>query len=463
MFSIDLHLPLSPTFTILLLLGVAGCTQDPGAGLYDQAYRLTCESAGVTRTFCIVEGKLCKVPTSPQACSWNIYNDLDHTENFQYTNIAYEDCAPEWEEGRFPPVENSTCGGAGGGSGGGGDTGSPTGGPEPTGGSEDSTGGSTGGSGKDVYLCALNVPTKCADLLPDDILAGFGGTYKDPYIDPNIPDDTEKDACWGAINVNAPPENILAPCVEAETANQARSICDSLCNTYQDDIDLKVEAICGMNNPNCKVVTEVDCAMDGQVGAPPAADSQDAPAKLSENPGWACDGPVMVPAWEGTSEFRLFEGSATLVTADGVTIGTNSLTGFVGYTLPSCAAAATECQIDFDALQLLTREITGGYMDATGDGGKYALERAGLQALNSFSGTWYKSRGTIVFPTAVIEAQIWGGTASLNEDPIPGEFGVSVVEVDQIVGDLASAGGPLILNLSYQVPEGTATLSLQTQ
>lgn len=445
----------------IVTVSLLGCGD--GEGYLIQQYKLECTPVdGELVTFCIEEQKGCVAPLALQACSWNLHTDLDHASvtYFEHSLLESTACEEGWLKGaRFPSDPNSTCGspevsGSGGGSGGGGES---TAEPEPTGG--ESTGESTGEPVEEVYLCARNIPHKCADLLPDDVLAGYGDNYKDPYIDPEVPSHSEKDACWGLINPDAPP--IWSPCVSALDAGMARAKCDVICSTYQDDINNKVKAVCGDNNPDCRVVTEVDCAMDGIVNGD--MDAFDAPEKLAETPGWECDGEVMVPVWDGVSELKLFEGAAALVTRDGLTVGMGNLTGFVGYTLPNCGPNDTICQIDFDALQLLTHFVEGGYTDALGNGGTYTVDRMGLQALNVFSGTWYKSRGTISFPTAVIQAQIWGGDTTLNGDTVPGQFGVSVVVIDQIVGNLDSLLDPLSLNLTYNAPEGTVSFSLRGQ
>lgn len=466
----------SKSFYSIAILAATGCN---GAGetIYKQQWYLKCvfeeNNTTTTEEYCITERKGCPTPTALEACSWNHYNDLVHDSPTYFSPVELYKASCEyqdWMSGSFPPdpTPGSSCGspdysssgGGGSADGGSGATdGTPTSGSsEPTSGG--STGESTGGSEKELYLCALNVPDKCADLVPDNVLAG---QFDDPYVNPNTPDDAEKDACWGKIDLMAPSAGhpILSPCVEAETATLARALCDQLCDDFQDNIDDKVQALCGVGDPNCKVETEIDCAMDGQVGNPPAADSWDAPHKLSETPGWACDGPPMVPAWEGYSQHKLFDGSATLATADGLIVGLRNLSGFFAYSVPTCPAAATQCVIQFDALQLLNHQGTGRFVEADGDGGPFTVDRIGFQTRNIFSGIWTKTRGTISFPTAVIQAQIWAGETTIDGSPVLGIFEPIVVEVDQIVGNLQSIQGPLNLNLVYNSPEGTVALSLQ--
>jgi hypothetical protein len=296
------------------------------------------------------------------------------------------------------------------------------------------------------YICAKNAHLKCADLYPD---AGLGDDY---------PTDVLLDECWGAIS---PDSNVhWSPCVKAPAGpggyDVARGKCEELCNARMDVIETSMKNACGgAFNPNCRIETEIDCVLDGPMN------SWDRPFKLSESPGWECEGGTdMLPAHLGVSDFTLFEGSGTVITPDGITAGMSGVLGFVGYTLSDCNS--DECTLTIDALQGLTYSVEGGFVDAAGSGGTYKFEQMGFQGRNVITGTWSKVRGIVSFPSASLDVQFWVGAVTVDGVPISSELNVHTISVDQIVGNLQSETDPLTLNFSHNTPFGTISVSLTT-
>lgn len=436
-----------------------------------ESYILTCTEGDTTRTWCIKEGSLCEVPGSVPACGWNWHHDVNAVDEFTYTNISKGMCLDEYEDGKFPPDPDSSCGDDDGGNGGevGVSNSAPptTGGEEsgtPTTGADITTGAdSTGGDdpecdvpGEVVYLCALNAQTKCADLVPDD------GLSNDPY-----PDDSSLDACWGTVDdPNLPPVQILSPCIcsPKDDPGAAADRCGMICDEAMEAIKADMKTHCGEFGPDCYVPMEgeIDCDLDMfDPKPPPHQDVNDYPGELSAHSGYACDGPVQQVAWEYDPVFTLFSANGMFIDPDGLHAAMPNVSGFLSYTLSNCTLL--KCDITLTALQGLTDRVQGNYAAFLGDGGTFEIDGMGFQVLGTFSGTWHKLFGKVLFPNDNMNIQLWAGAVSFNDEPVSPNFGVYTVEVDQVVGHLSNKKGPLTLNFSYHSPVGAVHGSLCSQ
>lgn len=158
-----------------------------------------------------------------------------------------------------------------------------------TGGGEPTT---TAGAGGTIYFCSMPSPWKCADLEPDAALTNLPA-YPDPYTKPDDPLHAKWDACWSAVEADESP--YLSKCVDAPSELAARTGCQDLCNDWR----MAMEAACA-KDVDCKVVTTVDCALDGtyvnNMGKEVVGDLPgEQPVKKAELPNYACDGePVTV-------------------------------------------------------------------------------------------------------------------------------------------------------------------------
>lgn len=432
-----------------------------GETVYGQWYQFRCPSTSQseTRNYCIKLWKDCAVPDVTEYCAWNWYDDVGAEADFPDAEQFYADCKDiaGVEDGRDPiGMPGYSCSGSGSATAGGsagatstsGDAtgGETTGTPTTSATSTDTTG---GGDGKVKWLCAKNAHLKCADLVPDDALGD------------DVVDNTALDECWGALSTDS--EVFLAPCVDAPAGeggqDNARMQCQTLCEARKKAINTNMLNVCGTFDEDCKIAKEIDCVLDGYVNG--QEESWDEPAKLSESSGWDCEGGMsMVPVWLGQSNFVVFHGSGTLITPDGVSAGLSNISGALAYELSDCTT--TQCTITIDALQGFTYTAEGGYVDASGAGGTYKLEQMGFQGASVISGTWNKLRGTVTFPSAVLDAQFWVGPVSMNGLEVSSLPEAHSIPIDQMVGSLRDETSPLTLNMTYNSDFGTVNLSLQT-
>lgn len=436
----------------MFLLLCVSCS--PGESLYHQAWLVTCPN-NVTDTiheYCIEVQQTCTQPAHAQICSWNWYNDVSLTENFTNPTAEKSDCVGKgYTMGHYPNIgESPGCSGQGAGVSGGG-SGSPTTG-EPTTGAP-TTGESTGETdgGNQIYLCSLSSAKKCANLLPDNVL----GT--DHYYD----SDPLLDDCWVKVNTESATPS-YSKCAEAPDLSAAKMICEKNCKDKMAALLTAMKNTCGWTEeggwpPGCQLVAEADCDIDEYDEMAGQDDPDDIVALASEHSSFECDGPPLTE--ESSEESSLFVGLASVVTPDGYTVGASNVMGTLGYTLSGCDS--TTCQITLESLVGLSSVLQGGFTDAAGAGGTCLIREVGFQARNDVSGTWYKERGTIVFPNDSLDLQFWSGLVDLDGLTIPGAP-QSTVSVDQLVGNLPTESSPLTLNLSYSDSFGVASFSLTT-
>lgn len=436
----------------LFLLLCVGCNQ--GEGYLNQQYLVTCPNnvTDTTQQFCIDVQKTCTQPPTNQICSWNWYHDVSLTENFTDPTVVKNACVGKGiQMGAYPDIgEADGCSGEGAGGSGGG-SGTPTTGDPTTG--APTTGESTGETdgGNLVYLCSLSSAKKCANLLPDDAL----GT--DIYYDEN----PLRDHCWAKVNTESATP-IYSKCAEAPDVDAAKAICEANCRETMEMLTTTMKATCGWTEqggwpPGCQLVTDIDCEIDGHDAVTDQDDDDDIVALESEHPSYECDGAHLIE--ESSEDSSLFLGVASVVTPDGYTVGASNVMGTLDYTLSGCNS--TTCQITLEGLVGLSSVLQGGFTDASGAGGTYLIQEVGFQARNDVSGTWYKQRGTIVFPNESLDLQFWSGVVDLDGLTVPG-VPQSTVSVNQLVGNLPSETSPLTLNLSYSDSFGVASFSLTT-
>jgi hypothetical protein len=153
---------------------------------------------------------------------------------------------------------------------------------------------------------------------------------------------------------------------------------------------------------------------------------------------------------------NLFNASISLVLNDGTSTAVTGIIGSLVYTTSGCAGGV--CEFELTALSFPPREIAGVYTQGTTTTtGTYSIDDANLQMIGSLTGTWYQSRGTITFPLDSFWAKASMSGVTLNNESLPYwplTFGTS-----QVVGNL-SATSPLSLNLTFEVPGGTASVSV---
>lgn len=443
--------------------------------------RWTVDGVLQEKTFCYHDTGVCNsfYPSSQEFCAWNVFHSEAAEDVAKFGGVGgfagstepqsdscLNDGSTDQESKDFPPstTPKSSCnaefeGGSGGGGGGGSSASAtvPTTGGE-TGETTDDTTSTTDttGGGEERYFCSTQSPWKCANVQPDNALVGYP-TYPDPYVDANdSPHYALWDTCWSAVNANSPP--FKSKCVDAVSELAARNQCQLDCGAYKMDM----EETCA-DDATCDLVAGIDCNLDGSyinsdgmaiVGDPEG----EQPVKKSLLTGWECDGePVKV----NEGPFKHFEGSATLVTPQGVSAGVGSFRGYLGYKLSGCTPST--CTVTIDTLVGLTRAVEGGYSDAAGMGGLFEVQQMGFQSTVPFTGTWNRSRKTVTFPDAVMSNQFWASAVLVDGIPVTSGYGAYTVETSQVVGTLITDDGPLALNFVLDLPlSGVVSVSLRT-
>lgn len=431
----------------------------------------------VESTWCYHVKGVCKnfYPDDQAFCAWNVFSSEEAADISKFANPSgfagtewqSESCLGDggYQASRdFPPSNSpdSSCNSefeGGGGGGGSSATTVPTT-SEGTGNTSEGTSGTTDPTGgaeeEEVYLCSQQSPWKCANLQPDNALVGYP-LFPDPYDDINDSNRSLRDSCWISVNPDAPPYR--SRCTKALSQNDAVTKCQDDCQAYKDALE---ETCAG--DAGCDLVTPIDCNLDGSyvnssgqsiVGDPDG----EKPVKKSLVSGWECDGELLALS---DGPFNQFEAYATLVTPQGATAGVSSLRGYLGYKLPGCASNASTCTITIDTLVGFTSSIAGRYSERSGAGGVFEVQQMGFQSTAPFTGTWNRTRGTVTFPAALVNAQFWSRGVLIDSTPVTSEYGAYSIETDQIVGTLAD-GGPLSLNLFLDLPfSGAVSVSLRT-
>lgn len=320
---------------------------------------------------------------------------------------------------------------------------------ESTTGTPTTTDPTTGGSGEDVYLCSLRTHEKCADLIPDDALGALEPDWYDGAHG-NLPNNSSWDACWVKVNQNFgnPGQKHFARCAHAADESAARLKCEANCqmrNTFLDDLCV---------GPGC-TYNAINCNLN------PLEDPDDTPKLLSENTStWECEpGGMIIPVWGGDTDLVLFDADGTMVLGDGTTASLLNVVGYLGFETTNCTA--TTCDLVIDALEGLSTNSAGYFMDAAGTSAPYSLKGFGFRASSVVTGQWDKIRGTVSFPTTTLAARFWADL--LVYDGVELWPGTQTIEIDQIVGSLTDEDGPLTLNLAYNSALGTANVSLTTR
>lgn len=416
--------------------------------------------------YCVVAGSLCwnsPIPSALELCSWAWFGDLDHFEGMDGTLGAKQDagfCSNTETTANFPSsysdenggTKSKSCVGPGGNGGGDDDddTGVPTTGvttiSEDTGVETDTENEANDGPGD--YFCSLRSRHKCANLDPDEAAILFGGDKYDRDLMVH-PEDANYDACWTSeVNVDNPNVKHKSKCVYAASRIAATAACEDLCEGKYKEIAE------GCSSPDCDVIKNIDCILEGDwedaFGTPHSGDDLELPSRQELIGNYECDGEPLI--MDGDPHVS-FTSSATFSMPGGfLASAANGVQGILGFDLGACASTAFTCPITITTLVSITDHIEGGYVDASGGGGAFAVQTIGFQSRQSFSGTWDKARKTVSFTSEAMPAQFWAGNVIIDNAPVPSEYLVYNVDADQIVGRLDSEDGPLTLNVAYEVP-----------
>ncbi|MBZ5709763.1 hypothetical protein [Nannocystis pusilla] len=288
-----------------------------------------------------------------------------------------------------------------------------------------------------------------------DLYAYGGDKYNRNLLD--HPEDAQYDACWTSVVELDMAKPQYSVCVaNAIDEDDAASDCETLCN----DFNTLVKDAC--TEPDCDVLELVDCVLsDGAwtdaSGMSYTNDTLEHPAKVGSDPDMTCDGePIVVQ--DGDKD--PFVGGVSFTTPEGMTASIGEFRGLIGHSLSNCNT--TTCDIVIHTLVTPTTNLSGAYADATGNGGLFTLGGVGFQALEPFSGVYYNTRGSLVFPTAEMNGQAWYRSLTLDGMPISSGHETIPAPITQIVGSRTSSGA-IVLNLTYNLSSmGTIHLSLRS-
>ena len=323
-------------------------------------------------------------------------------------DICDVDSSPGLEEtsGQVP-----TTGGGGDGS----ESGNETGGSSATGDEWD-----TDGVGVELWRCSEHAHTNCQVRTDNDVTA-----------------------CWA---VEASPQR--AQCVTAATIADAKSACECLCEK-EDNVLTD-----GCDSPGfCEVTQHLDFEV-------PYPDSP-MPVLVANEPvecDATADASAAIAACSQSGGAKLFDATATLVLNDGTSANLPGIVGYINYAASGCVNNV--CDLDVDILGVRLHNVNGVYLQGTTTG-SYGIDDLRFQMRGSMNGSWYQTRGTVVFPTSTFVGVATPSTVSLDNTVVsPDQV---IFSTDQIVGSLASTTSPLTLNLTFDLLYGTATFSLTTR
>lgn len=297
-------------------------------------------------------------------------------------------------------------------------TGAPTTGESTTG--DDSAGTDSDGPNVEVWVCSELAHENCQERSGEGILA-------------------TDDHCW-TPSINA------SRCVYAATKAEAVAGCECVCDIR----DKILEDAC--DSPG---VCEVDEYLDCTVPYP----DEPKPLGVSTH---VCEGKTL--PWdfsqgECLNNLKIFDASASLVLAGGISTSVTGIVGYLHYTVSGCSGGS--CNLELDVLEVPATDITNVYLQGSTLGGTYALEDIAVSMKNSLEATWWSSRQTVTFGGDPFYAGATMTTITVDSLAIPA--GPVTIGTNQIVGNLDPATSVLTLNFSFAVPGGTASLSLTTR
>lgn len=293
-------------------------------------------------------------------------------------------------------------------------TGIPTTGENDTGGESD-----TDGPLLEIWRCSESAHTNC-----------------------QVRTNNDDSACWA---VTATPQR--AQCVRAATYADAEGACECLCQTENNIL------VDGCDNPAfCTVTQPLDCTV-------PYPDSPAPVAAVDEY--FECDATVdaqpAINSCANSGGVKLFDASATLVLSDGTSATLSGIVGHLSYVTSGCVSNV--CNFDVELLGIRLRNATGTYVQGVTTG-TFGIDDLHLQMGGSLSGSWYQTRGTVVFPNDVFFGLATISTVSIDSfDTSPPQ---TMFSTDQVVGSLSTTGS-LSLNFTFNFSYGTATLALTTR
>lgn len=420
-------------------IGSVGCT--PGPNPFYDARVLHCgwqDENGPNpdpewvygKKFCVKTGAC--TATAEVLCAYNVYGSEAEADRFTPSEMGFaqwdgecnESCPANAVAGKLaypscgvdepvPYPYHGACEAEAEGT-----TGDPTGGPDPTsGGSGDSD---TDGPNMEIWLCSEQAHENCQDR------SGNGVNATD-------------DHCWSTSATTS-------QCVEAATQAAAEAACECLCTITNDNF---TDAC---NSPGvCTVSAPLDCEVP----------YSDAP-KLLSSTSHACNGifKLSESALDNCpNNFKLFDATASLVLADGTSSFASGIVGSIHHSVSNCSAG--ECDFSVDILVIPAWDLSGVYLQGTTIAGSYSIEDLGIKMLGSLEGTWHQSRGTVTFSSDPFWAEATMTSVTLDNSPLPNSpltFGTN-----QVVGNFDSSTSVLSLNFTFDVPGGTASLSLATR
>lgn len=296
----------------------------------------------------------------------------------------------------------------------------------------------------------VTTPTTGSDESGDSSSGGDTGDTDGPIIETWICSEVAENNCQTRSNLDpscwaqdTSPSS--SPCVTAATRAEALAACQCLCDDFDD------QAADGCFG-SCTVLSNLDCELTA-VGEGPVPLYQSSHSCI---PAEFPSSQQIVDANLECLESDLFDASISLVLHDGTNTAVTGLVGSLIYTTSGCVAGV--CDFTLNALSIPFTNITGIYtLGTTTATGTYTLAGTTIQMLGSLEGRWYQSRNTIVFPsdTFWVHAEVNGIT--LDSMPLP--YSPLKIGTDQAVGSLATTR-PLSLNFTFEVPGGTASVSL---
>lgn len=243
-------------------------------------------------------------------------------------------------------------------------------------------------------------------------------------------------------------------CVFAANFMDALAACQCRC----ENVDAVFSDSC--DSPGvCEVTQHLDCTLTDE-------DEKPVPAYSSGTENWGCYSIYNAEEVQCPSPINLFDASVSVLLADGTSTTVSGLVGYLSYSISGCSGGV--CDFEMPVLTLPTTAVSGVYLQRLTTG-TYQLNELFMQMEGTLSGTYNQARGNITFPTGTFTVSGTLASALLDSVALPllpsGER--LSLSTDQIVGSsaptMSSTPNPLNLNLYFDVPGGTASVSLTSR
>jgi hypothetical protein len=289
---------------------------------------------------------------------------------------------------------------------------------EPTTGDPESD---TDGPSKEWWICSPSADENCQDR------TGEGLNASDP-------------ACWA-------PDG-KSDCVEAANFDDAVTACQCLC---ENDDDVLTDAC---DSPGvCEVESHLDCMLSS-AGETPILAVGNADVAL-------CDSTLDADKVACPTTTKIFDATVGGVLADGTSSTVTGLVGYLDYSISSCSSGS--CVFETSLLLIPHRDVSGVAVLAGTT--PYAITDFAAQMDGTLTGVFQQSNGNITFPSSTMTVSATLNSVTYNNIALPiltpGER--LTLSTDQMVGNRRSSTGPLKLNLIFDIPGGTAMVSLETR